>query len=58
MYAIRARATAPQGLLLMCLMLILSLMCLNFIVLNLAPQYTSYGFQIYVRAAAVVGGRR
>ena len=45
----RSHGTVPQGLLLMCLMLMLSLMCLNVVVSTLAPQYMSYGFQKYVR---------
>jgi len=49
LYKIRARATMPQGILATVIILMLSVVALNLqIVLNLAPQYASFGTQTYL----------
>jgi len=50
LYKIRARATMPQGILATVIILMLSVVALNMqIVLNLAPQYSSFGTQTYIK---------
>jgi len=50
LYKIRARATMPQGILATVIILMLSVVALNLqIVLNLAPQYSSFGTQTYIK---------
>ena len=48
LYSVRARKTAPQGILLTILILMLSIVALNFQVLTLAPQYATFGTQQYM----------
>jgi len=47
LYSIKPRQTAPQGLLLTAILLMLALLVLNMEILTLAPQYASYGTQDY-----------
>ncbi|RIB14610.1 hypothetical protein C2G38_1972971, partial [Gigaspora rosea] len=48
LYKIRKNATPPQGLLLACLLLILSLLALNYTIsMVVAPQYAQFGSQKY-----------
>jgi LMBR1 domain-containing protein 1 len=47
LYNIKARQTAPQGLLLTAIILMLALLVLNIEILTLAPRYASFGTQTY-----------
>ncbi|XP_013380006.1 probable lysosomal cobalamin transporter [Lingula anatina] len=48
MYKIRPRKTRPQGLLMMCFLLMLIVLATNVIIYELTPQYSMYGSQHYV----------
>jgi hypothetical protein len=50
LYKIRAGKTVPQGLLLMCMLLMFSMLTLNVFMLSLAPEYMTFGYQRYVCA--------
>ena len=45
MYDVRFNATAPQGLLLACLLLMLAILSQNVMISTLAPQYVMFGSQ-------------
>jgi len=49
MYKIRIRRTKPQGLLLMCFLLMFLVLALNVIIFEITPQYTTFGSQKYVQ---------
>ncbi|EDQ91976.1 uncharacterized protein MONBRDRAFT_22684 [Monosiga brevicollis MX1] len=46
-YDIKARRTVPQALLFMCTIVMFTLLFLNVVFLTLAPQYVTYGNQMY-----------
>jgi len=48
MYSIKSRATPPQGLLLMAVILMLSILALNMEITYLAPQWATFGSQVYM----------
>ena len=48
LYKIRANKTRPQGLILMCLLLIYIIMALNVVMYSIVPDYSTYGSQRYV----------
>jgi len=58
LYDIRRGGSAPQGLLLAAVILILSTLALNFEITTLAPQYSTFGTQVYNVSMlnATVGG--
>jgi LMBR1 domain-containing protein 1 len=47
MYRIRVQHTKPQALLFLCFLLMLIVLALNILVYQLAPQYMTYGSQLY-----------
>jgi len=47
LFKIRKRATPPQGLLLAAVILMLAILALNMEITTLAPQYASWGSQVY-----------
>ncbi|XP_052777105.1 probable lysosomal cobalamin transporter [Mya arenaria] len=52
MYKMRPRRTPPQGILMMCFILMLTLLGINILLYELTPQYTSFGNQHYWTTAA------
>jgi len=48
MFAIKSRSTQPQGLLLMAVVLMLSILALNMEITYLAPQWSNFGSQQYI----------
>ena len=46
MYKIRPRRTRPQGILLLCMILMFIILAINIIVYQLTPQYSMYGSQM------------
>ncbi|KAL5022678.1 hypothetical protein ScPMuIL_001833 [Solemya velum] len=48
MYNFRPRRTRPQGILLMCMILMFILLAVDIIIYELTPQYSSFGSQHYV----------
>ncbi|KAK3091500.1 hypothetical protein FSP39_020283 [Pinctada imbricata] len=48
MYKIRPRRTRPQGILMLCMILMFMMLAINVIVYELTPQYSSYGSQRYM----------
>lgn len=48
MYKIRPRRTRPQGILMMCMIMIFLTLAINIIIYELTPQYSSFGSQRYV----------
>ena len=49
LFKLRPHGSVPQGLLLMCMLLMLSLLTLNVFMTSLAPEYMTFGYQRYVR---------
>ncbi|XP_067677707.1 probable lysosomal cobalamin transporter [Haliotis asinina] len=47
MYKIRPRRTRPQGLLMLCMILMFIVLAINIIVYELTPQYSTFGSQKY-----------
>ncbi|ESO86626.1 hypothetical protein LOTGIDRAFT_235253 [Lottia gigantea] len=47
MYKIRVRRTKPQGLLMLCMILMFIILAINIILYELTPQYSSFGSQHY-----------
>lgn len=47
MYKMRPHRTRPQGVLMMCMILMLALLGINIILYELTPQYTSFGNQMF-----------
>lgn len=47
LFRLKRRASPPQGLMLASIILVLSLLALTNVLLAVAPQYTSYGGQVY-----------
>jgi LMBR1 domain-containing protein 1 len=47
MYDIKKKSTAPQGLLLAAVILMFSILALNMEITTLAPNYASFGSQMY-----------
>jgi len=56
LFEIRRGGSAPQGLLLASVILILSIMALNFEITTLAPQYSTFGTQKYLFNQTVTDG--
>ena len=54
MYSRRKRASAPQGLLAAAIITMLCILALNFELLTLAPQYTSFGSQTFFNSTTKV----
>lgn len=52
LYSIKPRQTAPQGLLLTAILLMLALLVLNMEILTLAPQYASFGSQTWTNTTS------
>jgi len=52
MYDFQYRKTFPQGLLIACVLLMLSNLCLNMQIINLAPRYVMYGTQVFLNATS------
>ncbi|CAC5379586.1 LMBRD1 [Mytilus coruscus] len=50
MYKIRPRRTRPQGILMLCMILMFIILAINIIVYQLTPQYSMYGSQMYKAA--------
>jgi len=50
LFTIKPRQTPPQGLLLATILLMLAILALNVEILTLAPQYATYGSQVYLNA--------
>jgi len=50
LYAIKKGGTAPQGLLVASIILMLTTLCLNMEITTLAPQYANFGSQVYVNS--------
>nr|XP_022319135.1 probable lysosomal cobalamin transporter [Crassostrea virginica] len=48
MYKIRPRRTRPQGILMMCMIMMFLTLAINIIIYELTPQYSSFGSQKYV----------
>lgn len=48
MYKIRPRRTRPQGILMMCMIMMFLTLAINIIIYELTPQYSSFGSQRYV----------
>ena len=48
MYKIRPRHTRPQGLLMLCMIMMFIVLAINVVVYELTPQYSSFGSQVYV----------
>ncbi|XP_067142464.1 lysosomal cobalamin transport escort protein LMBD1-like isoform X1 [Centruroides vittatus] len=48
MYTIRVKRTRPQGLLMLCLTLMYTVLGINILLFNISPQYMLYGSQHYV----------
>ncbi len=46
MYKIRPRRTRPQGILMLCMILMFIILAINIIVYQLTPQYSMYGSQM------------
>ncbi|XP_015791616.1 probable lysosomal cobalamin transporter [Tetranychus urticae] len=49
MFKLRKKRTAPQGLLLTCAILMLSVLTFNVFLYTVSPQYTTYGSQHYIK---------
>ena len=56
MYKIRPRRTRPQGILLLCMILMFIILAINIIVYQLTPQYSMYGSQM-VPSSSTTGNR-
>jgi LMBR1 domain-containing protein 1 len=54
LFRLKRRSSPPQGLLLASMILVLALLALTNILMSLAPQYTTYGGQVYNNGTAVV----
>lgn len=54
MFEFGYRKTFPQGLLLASVLLMLSNLCLNMQIVNLAPRYVMYGAQVYLNGTSVI----
>ncbi|KAM9969304.1 hypothetical protein ACTFIR_001133 [Dictyostelium discoideum] len=54
MFEFGYRKTFPQGLLLASVLLMLSNLCLNMQIVNLAPRYVMYGTQVYLNGTSVI----
>ncbi|KAM9988463.1 hypothetical protein ACTFIZ_012200 [Dictyostelium cf. discoideum] len=54
MFEFGYRKTFPQGLLLASVLLMLSNLCLNMQIVNLAPRYVMYGTQVYLNGTSVL----
>jgi len=52
MYKVRARSTPPQGLLMTAVILMLAILALNMEVTTLAPQYASFGSQMWLNTTS------
>lgn len=48
MYSLKRRKTRPQGLLLTCVTLIMTVLAINIFVYMISPQYTTFGNQRYI----------
>ncbi|XP_048758835.1 probable lysosomal cobalamin transporter isoform X2 [Ostrea edulis] len=48
MYKIRPRRTRPQGILMLCMIMMFLTLAINIIIYELTPQYSSFGSQRYV----------
>ncbi|XP_041357046.1 probable lysosomal cobalamin transporter [Gigantopelta aegis] len=48
MYKIRPRHTRPQGLLMLCMIMMFIVLAINIVVYELTPQYSSFGSQVYI----------
>ncbi|KAK5578392.1 hypothetical protein RB653_008062 [Dictyostelium firmibasis] len=53
MFEFGYRKTYPQGLLLASIVLMLSNLCLNMQIVNLAPRYVMYGTQVYLNGTSI-----
>jgi LMBR1 domain-containing protein 1 len=53
MYRIRPRRTRPQGILMLCMILMFIVLAINIIVYELTPQYSSFGSQHYMSNSTV-----
>ncbi|KAF2069994.1 hypothetical protein CYY_008686 [Polysphondylium violaceum] len=53
MYDFQYRKTFPQGLLVACVLLMLSNLCLNMQIINLAPRYVMYGTQVFLNTTSL-----
>lgn len=49
MYKIRPRRTRPQGILMMCMILMFIMLAVNIIIYELTPQYSTFGSQQYLQ---------
>lgn len=49
MFKLRKQKTPPQGLLLTCAILMLSVLTFNVFLYTVSPQYTTYGSQHYIK---------
>ncbi|XP_071148774.1 probable lysosomal cobalamin transporter [Mytilus edulis] len=47
MYKIRPRRTRPQGILMLCMILMFIILAINIVVYQLTPQYSMYGSQMF-----------
>lgn len=47
MYKIRPHRTQPQGLIILCVILMYTVLAMNILLFSLSPQYTTYGSQHY-----------
>ena len=54
MYKIRPRRTRPQGILMLCMILMFMMLAINVIVYELTPQYSSFGSQRYVVSKSLI----
>ncbi|XP_013783878.1 probable lysosomal cobalamin transporter isoform X1 [Limulus polyphemus] len=48
MYKIRPRRTPPQGMLMLCSILMYTILAINIFLYSVSPQYTTYGSQQYI----------
>ena len=48
MYKLRSKKTSPQGLLLLCSTLMMTVLGINILFYCISPQYTTFGNQHYV----------
>eukprot|EP01135_Chromosphaera_perkinsii_P008688 Nk52_evm21s1444 gene=Nk52_evmTU21s1444 len=58
MYKIRAHRTPPQGLLILCSLLVFITLSFSAMLLSIVPQYATYGSQTYVHGGEVVACNR